>query len=98
MRSALLIVGCLAATLCACADRSTSTMGAAAATCRAAGAQALLGQKVDEHVLEQALRSSGGLRSRVVPAGAAITTDHADPMRLNIELDAEGRIHRMRCG
>jgi hypothetical protein len=73
-------------------------MGAAPATCRAAGAEALLGQKLDDHVREEALRDSGGLRSRVIPAGAAATMNDADPMRLNIELDAEGRIHRMRCG
>jgi hypothetical protein len=98
MPGRLLIACCLAAVLSACADRSTSAMGAAAASCHAAGAQALLGRRLDQQVMDQALRRSGGLRSRVVPAGAAMTAGDADPMRLNIELDADGRIHRMRCG
>ncbi len=98
MRGSILLACCVAAALSACASRSTSVMGAGPASCHAAGAQALLGQKLDDHVLEQALRDSGGLRSRVVPAGAAITNDRPDPMRLNIELDAQGRIHWMRCG
>lgn len=98
MRGSLLLACCAAAALSACASHSTSVMGAGPASCHAAGAQALLGQKLDDHVLEEALRTSGGLRSRVVPAGAVITNDRPDPMRLNIELDPEGRIHWMRCG
>jgi hypothetical protein len=98
MRGALLLACCAAAAVSACATRSTSAMGAGPATCHAAGAQALLGQKLDEHLQEEALRDSGALRSRVVPAGAAITTEHPDPMRLNITLDPKGRIHWMRCG
>jgi hypothetical protein len=98
MRVSLLIACCLAAAASACASRSTSVMGAGPASCHAAGAQALLGRKLDDHVREEALRDAGGLRTRVLPAGAAIMTDRADPMRLNIELDPDGRIHRMRCG
>jgi hypothetical protein len=98
MRISLLIACCLAAAISACASHSTSVMGAGPASCHAAGAQALLGRTLDDHVREEALRDSGGLRSRVLPAGAAIMTDRADPMRLNIGLDAQGRIHWMRCG
>jgi hypothetical protein len=98
MRASLLLACCAAAAVSACASHSTSVMGAGPASCHAAGAQALLGSKLDEHVLEQALAASGGLRSRVVPAGAVITNERPDPMRLNIELDAQGRIHWMRCG
>lgn len=97
MRPALLLACCVSAALAACADRSTATMGAGAATCHAAGAQSLLGQRLDEHVLQEALRASGGLRSRVLQPGAQPAAN-ADPMRLNIELDGEGRIHRMVCG
>jgi hypothetical protein len=94
----VIAIACCAIALAACADRSRSAMGAGPASCHAAGAEAVLGQKPDDHVIDQALRGSGALRSRVIPAGAAAAMDRTDPMRLNIELDAEGRIHRMRCG
>ena len=84
--------------LAACADRPpTATMGINAATCRAAGAEAVLGRQVSDLVLDEALRASGGLRTRVIPPGGMVTLDH-DPMRLNIEVDDSGKIRRMRCG
>lgn len=75
----------------------TASMGAAESVCRAAGAQAVLGRKFNDMTEAEALRASGGLRTRVIPAGAMVTLDH-DPMRLNIELDEAGAIRRMRCG
>lgn len=93
------LTACLALVLTACAAPSTRTMGAGPSTgCHAAGAASLLGQPLDEPVLMQALRDSGALRSRVLPAGAAAIAGSADPMRLNIQLDAQGHIHRMVCG
>lgn len=87
-----------AAALCGCAASSTKVMGAAPSSgCHAAGAQAVLGQTFDEHTLQEALRGSGGLRSRVLQPGALATTD-VDPMRLNIHVDEQGRIRRMVCG
>ncbi|MHB1123542.1 MAG: I78 family peptidase inhibitor [Ramlibacter sp.] len=86
------------AVLAACAGSpDTASMGAAEPVCRAAGAEALLGRQLNEMVLAEALRASGGLRTRVIPPGGVVTLDH-DPMRLNIELDAAGTIRRMRCG
>lgn len=67
------------------------------ARCRAAGAEAFLGQEADERVVAEARAAAGGLRSRVLPPSAMATLD-ADPMRLNIEVDASNRIRRMRCG
>lgn len=72
-------------------------MGAPASACRAAGAEAVLGRQVSDQVLDEALRASGGLRTRVIPPGGMVTLDH-DPMRLNIEVDESGKIRRMRCG
>lgn len=84
--------------LAACADRApTTTMGMNGAACRAAGAQAVLGRPFNDMTEAEALRASGGLRTRVVPPGGVVTMDH-DPMRLNIELDDAGNIRRMRCG
>lgn len=72
-------------------------VGAAEARCRAAGAQAELGKTVDAAVTETARASAGALRARVLRAGDAITQE-VDPQRLNIEVDGEGRIRRLRCG
>ena len=65
--------------------------------CRAAGAQAYLGQQFDERVEAEARAAAGGLRTRVTRAGAPAAAD-VDPLRLNIELDESNRIHRMVCG
>lgn len=72
-------------------------MGASASQCRAAGAESVLGREATDLVLDEALRASGGLRTRVIPAGGMVTLDH-DPMRLNVEVDESGKIRRMRCG
>ncbi len=72
-------------------------MGAAQSACRAAGAQAVLGRPFNDMTETEALRASGGLRTRVIPPAGVMTMDH-DPMRLNIELDDAGNIRRMRCG
>jgi hypothetical protein len=80
------------------ASSSTRVMGGASGLgCHAAGAAGVLGSRVDEHVLEEALRGSGALRSRVIQPGGVGTTD-VDPMRLNIQVDDTGRIRRMVCG
>lgn len=86
------------ALLSACAPSpDTASMGAAQAVCRAAGAEAVLGRPFSDMTEAEALRASGGLRTRVIPPGGVVTMDH-DPMRLNIELDDAGKIRRMRCG
>jgi hypothetical protein len=80
------------------ASSSTKVMGGASGLgCHAAGASAVLGSSLDEHVLQEALRGSGALRSRVIAPGSSATTD-VDPMRLNIQLDEAGHIRRMVCG
>lgn len=94
----LLLAAVLAAALAGCARApGTAAMGAAESRCRAAGAEALLGRQADEPALAEALRASGGLRTRVIPPNGVVTLEH-DPMRLNVEVDAERRIRRMRCG
>jgi hypothetical protein len=84
--------------LAGCAVRpDTAAMGISEARCRAAGAETVLGQTLDQQVQEQALLQSGALRTRVIRPGMAVTMD-ADPLRLNIEVDDTGRIRRMVCG
>jgi len=67
------------------------------ANCRAAGAEAFLGQVLDERVLSEARAAAGGMRTRILKPGSVGTTD-SDPMRLNIEVDDNNRIRRMQCG
>lgn len=98
MRHRLLFSVSSAVVLVACASSpDTTTMGASASVCRAAGAEAVLGHPFNDMTEAEALRASGGLRTRVIPPGGVVTMDH-DPMRLNIELDDAGNIRRMRCG
>lgn len=66
--------------------------------CHARGATAQLGQKATDATIAEALRNSGALRSRVLPYGARVSGGEADPLRLNIEVDGEQVIQRMRCG
>ena len=99
MRPTIAAVLSTSVILAACGSPSANVMGAAPSTgCHAAGAQALLGQRLDDMVLQEALRDSGALRTRVLPPGSAAMAGNADPMRLNVELDPQGRIHRMVCG
>lgn len=67
------------------------------ASCRAAGAQSVLGQVVDAHVISEAITGSGAMRSRVIRPGASVTME-LDPLRLNLEVDESGRVRQLRCG
>jgi hypothetical protein len=75
----------------------TTSAGMGPARCTAAGAKEYLGQQVDAHNIENARAHAGALRSRVIKPGEPVSMD-VDPLRLNVELDAENRIHRLRCG
>jgi hypothetical protein len=71
--------------------------GMAEARCRAAGAEAQLGQTISDSVAEDARARAGAMRARVLRIGQPATTE-VDPQRLNIEVDETGRIRRLRCG
>jgi hypothetical protein len=96
-RLGLTLLALLALGGCAARGSDTRAMGGSKASCHAAGAESVLGQKADEHVVEQALALSGGLRTRVIRPSSPLGVP-ADPMRLNIEVDDTGRIRRMVCG
>jgi hypothetical protein len=61
-------------------------------SCGAAGMQDLVGQ--DKAVFAAMTLPVG---TRIIEPGMAITEDYS-PSRLNIDLDAEGRITRVWCG
>jgi hypothetical protein len=76
---------------------STSASGMGAARCVAANAKDYLGQEFDDRIVDEARAHAGAMRSRVVRPGEPVTMD-SDPLRLNVELGTDGRIHRLRCG
>jgi hypothetical protein len=65
--------------------------------CHADGARFTLGQAVTPQLAEQARERSGARRVRVIRPGDMVTLEF-DPGRLNIELDAAGRVRQVRCG
>lgn len=84
--------------LSACANLSAGASDAIPqASCRAAGAESVLGQTVDDKVISDAIVGSGAMRSRVIRPGANVTME-LDPLRLNLEVDEGGRVRRLRCG
>lgn len=66
--------------------------------CRAAGASAQLGKQIDDKVISEAIKGSGAARTRTLPWHTPDNTGDVDPLRLNIEVDANGTIQRLRCG
>ena len=65
--------------------------------CEAQAAQHLVGQRGTEALGEQARQLAGARRVRLYGPNDAITRDH-DLQRLNLALDAQGRIARIVCG
>lgn len=66
-------------------------------TCDAAPAQSAVGQNATASVMEQARKRSGALIARILRPGQMVTQE-VDTQRLNLEVDAAGRIIAARCG
>ena len=66
-------------------------------TCSAGPAQSVVGQQATASVMEQARLRSGALMARILRPGQAVTKEF-DAERLNLEVDAQGRIVAVRCG
>jgi Peptidase inhibitor I78 family len=65
--------------------------------CRADGPAGLVGQAGTPDLGAEALRRSGALRLRWIRPGDMVTMDYS-PQRLNIHLDAQGRVDHFACG
>lgn len=65
--------------------------------CSAGPAQTVVGQQATAPVMEQARQRSGALMARILRPGQAVTKEF-DAERLNLEVDAQGRIVAVRCG
>jgi hypothetical protein len=88
----------LCAGLGACSMFGKSDPALAEARCRAAGASAELGQPLNDRTKELARMGAGAARSTVVPYGVPVRQADVDPQRLNIEVDQQQVIQRLRCG
>ena len=66
-------------------------------TCQAAQARYALGQALDPLLLEQMRTRTGSKSARTSAVGAPLPVP-ADPSRLNVDVDAQGRITAARCG
>ena len=65
--------------------------------CNAQPAQSFVGRTNTSANLEQARQRSGAAMARVLPPGQ-MTTKEFNAQRLNLEVDATGRILVVRCG
>jgi hypothetical protein len=71
--------------------------GGTGRTCDAGRAQSLVDRQASSELGAEALRLSGAGTLRWIPPGAMVTMDYRED-RLNIELDAQNRVTRVRCG
>lgn len=76
---------------------ATATAPALGGLCHAPAAQQAVGQTSSASVVESARLRSGAQMARVLRPGQAITKEF-DPQRLNLDVDANGRILSVRCG
>ncbi|WP_459948271.1 I78 family peptidase inhibitor, partial [Escherichia coli] len=65
--------------------------------CNTQGAQAAVGKNATAKVVEDARVRSGARLARVLRPGQMITKEF-DGQRLNLEVDASGKIIAVRCG
>lgn len=65
--------------------------------CRAEAAQRFIGQSSDRATVQAAVAASGAKTVRVIEPGMMVTMDYRGD-RLNIRVDADGRIVAVTCG
>ena len=90
------LIAALALSLPACATTPTDSSSALAG-CRAEAAAALVGQAASAGLGAEALRLTGARRLRWIRPGDMVTMDYSLE-RLNVHLDARGRVERLACG
>jgi Peptidase inhibitor I78 family len=106
----LMAMGLLIATTAGCApavpaggasppagNAAPSTPAPAGGTCNGTAAQFAVGQLNTPALLEQARVRSGARLARALPPGLAVTMEF-NAERLNLTLDAAGRVTQVNCG
>lgn len=99
-----LVTGALAMMVAGCApvpppaaEEEVQEHGSTGHVCDAAPAQALVGRPATSELGSEALRLSGAGALRWIPEGGIVTMDYRRD-RLNVELDRQNRVTRIRCG
>lgn len=97
----LLALACL---LAACAQTTKSPSpgmpapsSASGGNCNVDGARFAVGSKADAALVEQARTRSGSLMARVLRQNQAVTMEF-NAQRLNLDVDANSVVTRVRCG
>jgi len=88
------LTAALALSLLACATTPTEEQPG---ECRAEAGAALVGRAASAETGAEALRLTSARRLRWIRPGDVVTMDYS-PQRLNIHLDAEGKVERLACG
>jgi len=78
-------------------EEAVPEKGSSGRTCAAGAAAALVGRPASTELGAEAMRLTGAGALRWIPPGAMVTMDYRTD-RVNIELDANNRVTRIRCG
>lgn len=96
-----LVAGCAGYNTSSMSPNHTGAMQAPipppASLCNAQAAQFVVGQNSTGTVMESARVRSGAQMARILRPGQAVTLEF-DAQRLNLQVDATGRIVAVRCG
>lgn len=92
LRSFLLVPAMLSMAACATAEPPP-----VAGRCDAAAASAYVGKAADAATIEAARKAAGAERVRTIKPDQMVTMEYLEG-RLNLHLDANGRIARITCG
>lgn len=79
------------------AERPGRTPEEPAMACQAKTLTWTIGQLADEALVARAKAEAGADRVRVIKPGMAVTMDYRED-RLNLDVDAEGKVVAARCG
>ena len=93
----LMLAGCVPATPAAEGNQPPQEQPAEGGRCDAAKAQSYVGEPESAAIAEQARQKSGARTVRWLRPGQIVTMEYRDD-RLNLELDAQGKIIAIRCG
>jgi hypothetical protein len=93
----MITIGCAPAPPAGEEAESYPVQGSSGRLCDAAKAQSLVGRARSATLGAEALRLSGAGTLRWLRPGEIVTMEYRED-RLNIELDAKGRVKAIRCG
>lgn len=93
----LMLAGCAPAAPPADGNQTPQEQVPEGGSCDAAKAQSFVGEPESAEIAEQARQKSGARAVRWLRPGQIVTMEYRDD-RLNLELDAEGKIIAIRCG